>query len=112
MDAGAVGVVLADGAPKVIACGSQPGKELTMSEGLDAELMPGDVRVDGHPPHAIGALGILVLPGHIVARAGRENLDLVLGREPLGDEPAVVLGPPEDLGAIPLNDKGDLHSYE
>ncbi len=67
---------------------------------------------DGHPPHTVGALRILVLPGHVVARAGREDLDLVFGREPLGDEPAVVLGPSEYLGAVALNDKGDLHSYE
>ncbi len=45
---GAVGAMLADGAPKVIACGSQPGKELTMSEGLDAEVVTAGVLIIGN----------------------------------------------------------------
>ena len=52
--------------------------------------------------------GVLVLPGDVVLRAGRQHLDLVLRREPLGDQPAVVLGSAEDLGAVALDDECNL----
>ena len=58
---------------------------------------------------AVGAFGILVLPGDVVARAGRQHFDVVLRGEPLGDEPAEVLGSAEDLGAVALDDEGDFH---
>ena len=36
--------------------------------------------------------------------------NLVLGREPLGQQPAQMLGSPEDLGAVALNDEGEFHT--
>ena len=30
--------------------------------------------------------------------------------QPLGDQPAVVLGAAEDLGAVALDDEGDFHA--
>jgi len=33
----------------------------------------------------------------------------VLLREPLRDEPAVILGATEDLGAVTLDDEGEFH---
>ena len=62
----------------------------------------------GDAAHAVGALGILVLPGDVVARARREHVDLVALGQPLGDEPAVVLGSAEDLGAVALDDEAIL----
>ncbi len=57
----------------------------------------------------IVALGILVLPGHVVARAGGQHFDVVLGREPLGNQPAVILGAAENFGAVSLDDERNLH---
>ena len=59
---------------------------------------------------AVVPLGILVLPRNVVARARRQHLDVVLGGEPLGDQPAVILRPAENLGAVALNDEGNLHA--
>ena len=61
---------------------------------------------DRHAAHAVGAFLVLVLPGDVVARAGRQDIDIVLGSEAFGDEPAQLLGPAEDFGAISLDDKG------
>src|SRR5262249_10002190 len=58
---------------------------------------------------AVGALGVLVLPRHVVARARREHVDLVLRGQPLGDESAEMLRAAEDLGAVALDHKGELH---
>ena len=57
----------------------------------------------------VRAFRILVLPGDVVLSAGGQDLDLVPGREALGDQPAVVLGSAEDLGAVALNDKSYSH---
>ena len=62
-----------------------------------------------HAAQPVGAFGVLVLPGDVVARAGRQHVDLVPLGQPLGDQPAVVLGAAEDLGAVALNDEGDSH---
>jgi hypothetical protein len=61
------------------------------------------VRGVGEPPdrdaaYAVGAFGVLVLPADVVGGAGRQHLDLVAGREALGDQAAVVLGPAEEFG--------------
>ena len=49
---------------------------------------------DGHAADPVRAFGVLVLPGDVVRRARREHFDLVLRREPLGNQPAVVSDPP------------------
>ena len=64
---------------------------------------------DGDAADAVGPFRILVLPGDVVAGAGRQHLDVVLRREPLGDQPAVVLRAAEHLGAVALNDEGESH---
>ena len=64
---------------------------------------------DRHPADAVGALRIFVLPGDVIARAGGQHLHLVLRRHPFGDQPAVVFGAAEDLGAVALNDECNLH---
>jgi hypothetical protein len=63
----------------------------------------------GDPAHAVGPLGILVLPGDVVARAGGQHLHLVTLREPLCDQTAAVLGSAEDLRAVALDDEGEFH---
>src|SRR4029079_17855023 len=45
-----------------------------------------------------------------VLRAGGQDLDLVARRQPLGDQPAVVLGSAENLRAVALDDKSNLHA--
>ena len=77
-------------------------------EGLDVAGARVGEPPDGDAADAVGAFGILVLPGDVVLRAGREHFDLVLGGEPLGDEPAVILGAAEDLGAVALDDESYL----
>src|ERR671913_2601462 len=62
-----------------------------------------------HAADAIVALWILVLPSHIVTRAGGQHFDVVLGGEPLGNQPAMILGAAEDFGAVPLDDERNLH---
>ena len=49
---------------------------------------------DRHTPDPIVPLGILVLPGDVVAGAGREHFDLVPRGKALGDHPAQILGSP------------------
>src|SRR5437868_10089482 len=57
----------------------------------------------------VGPLGILVLPGDVIARAGRQHFHLVLRREPLGNQAAVKLRAAQDFGTVTLNDEGELH---
>ena len=57
------------------------------------------------PRSAVGAFRVLVLPGDVVARARRQHVHLVVIGQPLGDQPAVVLGSAEDLGAVALDDE-------
>jgi hypothetical protein len=69
---------------------------------------------DREPPHGdaadpIGAFRILVLPGDVVARTGREDVHVVAERHPFGDETAVVLGSAENLRAVALDDERNPH---
>src|SRR5688572_32223237 len=62
-----------------------------------------------HPADPVVPLGIVVLPGDVVLRARRQHLDVVLGGEALGNQPAVILGSAENLGAVALDDERNLH---
>ena len=64
----------------------------------------------GHAAYAIGALGVLVRPGDVVAGARGQDLDVVPRGEPFRHEPAEILGTADDLGPVPLDDEGDLHA--
>ncbi len=64
---------------------------------------------DGDTVDALDAFGQLVTPGDVVARAGREDFDLRVAREPFRDVTRVQLGPAADVGAVTLNDDGELH---
>ena len=55
------------------------------------------------------ACRILVVPGDVVAGAGGEDGDVVPWSEPLGEVAAVQLGAAGDVGAVSLNDEGELH---
>ena len=59
----------------------------------------------GDAAHAVRSFGVFVVPGDVILRAGRQHVDLVPRRKPLRDQPAVVLGPPQDLGTVPLDDE-------
>ena len=59
--------------------------------------------------HAVGAFRVLVLPRRVFARARGQHIDLVALGEPLGDEPAMIFGAAENLGAVPLGNKRNLH---
>ncbi len=54
----------------------------------------------------------LVLPGHVVARAGGEDVDGRMARQPLGDEARVLLRPAVDVGAVALDDDRQLHDSD
>ena len=58
--------------------------------------------------HAIRALRVVVLPGDVVLRAGGQHFDVMPGCEPFGNQPAVILGTAENLGAVTLHDKRNL----
>ena len=51
----------------------------------------------------------LVSPRHVVARAGRDDLDLRVPRQPLGDVARVQLGAAVDVGTVSLDDDCQLH---
>ena len=51
----------------------------------------------------------LVLPGDVVARAGREHFDVGVPREALGDVSGVQFGAAADVRAVALNDNRQLH---
>ena len=51
----------------------------------------------------------LVLPRDVVARAGRQHLDLPVPGEPLGDVPGVQFGAAADVRAVALNNNRQLH---
>ena len=53
--------------------------------------------------------GQLVPPRDVVARAGRQDLDLAVTREVFGDVPRVQLGAAVDRLAVALDDDRDLH---
>ena len=62
-----------------------------------------------HAADAVHALRIFVLPGHVVAGAGGQHLDVVLEGEPLGEQPAQLFGSAQDFGAVALDDEGEFH---
>jgi hypothetical protein len=78
-------------------------------EGVDVALAGAREAADRDAADPVRPFGILVLPGDVVRRASRQDLHLVPGGEPLGDEPAVVLGSPKYLRAVALDDEGDFH---
>ncbi len=78
-------------------------------EGLDVARARVGEAADGHAADTVGALGVLVLPRDVVLGARRQDVDLVPGREALGDQPAVILGAAEDLGAVALDDERKFH---
>ena len=51
----------------------------------------------------------LVAPRDVVGRAGRQDLDLDVSGEVLSDIPGMLLGAAVQLGAIALDDNGELH---
>ena len=77
-------------------------------EGVDVAGTGVGEASDRHATDAIGAFGILVLPRDVVRRARRQHFDLMLRREPLGNQPAVVLGAAKNLGAVALDDESYL----
>ena len=64
---------------------------------------------DRDAAHAIGAFGVLVFPGDVVARARREHVDIVALREPFGRQAARVFRSAENLCSVSLNDESDPH---
>ena len=71
--------------------------EYVLNDSMSRVLRVGEA-ADRDAADAVDALGVLVLPGDVVAGAGRQHLDLVLRREALGDQAAEVLGAAEHLG--------------
>ena len=51
----------------------------------------------------------LVAPGDVIGRARREDLDVAVTRQPLGDVARVKLSAAIDRLTVPLNDDRDLH---
>src|SRR5918998_1378570 len=78
-------------------------------EGLNIAHLRVGKAPHGDAANAIRALRIFVLPVDVVAGAGRQHLDVMATGEALGDQAAVILGSPEDLGAVPLHDECNLH---
>src|SRR5207248_6597114 len=56
-----------------------------------------------------GSLRVVVRPGDVVARTRRQDLDIVLRHQPLGQQAAQLFGSAEDFAAVALNDERDLH---
>ena len=65
-----------------------------------------------HAAHRFGPLGPLVTPGDVVARTGRQHVDLMLLGEQLDDVASVQFGAAVDLRAVALDDDGQLHDCE
>ena len=65
-------------------------------------------RADGHAANPVVSFRILVLPGDVIARARRQHLDVVALHEVLGEQPARILGPTENLGPVALDDEREL----
>src|SRR6185436_10021740 len=59
--------------------------------------------------HLLDARLQLVAPGDVIGRARRDDLDVPVAREMLGDIAGVQLGAAVDRLSVPLNDDGDLH---
>ena len=64
---------------------------------------------NGDAAHAIGAFGVIVLPGDVVARARRQDIDVVTLREPFCRQAARVFRSAENLCSVSLNDESDPH---
>ena len=62
-----------------------------------------------HVVHAFDAGREVVLPGDVVGGAGRQDLDLGMLRQPLGNVPRVQLGTAVDGLTVALNDERDSH---
>src|SRR5688572_23764093 len=54
----------------------------------------------------------LVSPGHVIARARGDDLDLGMAREALGDVACMQLRAAVDVGAVALDDDRELHDSE
>ena len=65
---------------------------------------------NGHATDAVRAFAVLVLPGNVIGRARSQHIDLMTWRQALGDQPAVILGPAEYLGAVALDDERNLQT--
>ena len=59
--------------------------------------------------NAIGAFGVIVFPGDVVARARRQHVDVVTLRELFGRQAARVFRSAENLCSVSLNDESDPH---
>src|SRR6266853_2559063 len=83
-----------------------PGTGLV--EGLDVAGLSISESPDRDAADPVGAFGVFVFPGDRIAGTRREHIHVVLGRETLGDEPAVMFGPSADLRTVAMDDEGDL----
>jgi hypothetical protein len=64
--------------------------------------------LDRHAVDLLGSSGERVVPREVVTRAGREDAHAHAWDEQLREIPCVQLGAAADIGAVPLNDDGDL----
>ena len=79
------------------------GKELHVPLAIDREAL------DRDPVDGLRAGRIVVVPGDVIARAGRQHDDLRVRRQMLGDIARVQLSAAVDVGAIALHHDGQLH---
>ena len=71
---------------------------------------PGDRKpAHRHAVHVVAPGRQLVGPCHVVARAGRQNLGLMVPRKPFRHVTRVLLGAPVDVGAVALDNDRQLH---
>src|SRR5688572_18795446 len=66
----------------------------------------------GHAIHHFRARRIVVSPRDIVARAGRQYVNLGVLRQVLGDIAGMQLGAAVDVGAVALHHDSELHCAE
>ena len=64
---------------------------------------------NGDAAHAVCAFGVVVFPGDVVARARRQDVDVVALREPFRRQAARVFRSAENLRPVSLNDESDPH---
>jgi hypothetical protein len=65
--------------------------------------------LDGNAVHDVAAFGPFVAPRDVVASAGRQNADVGMGGEMLGNVTRVQFGAAVDLRTVALHDHRDLH---
>ena len=111
IELGHLGPVLDE--PLFLFFGRRPGSEDDLADVREPAEMA--LPRNRKPPHRqrarLGDAGrIHVAPGHVVLRAAREDRDLVVGGEMLGDDPAVPLGAAGHFGSETLDHAGELHS--